>query len=85
MVALATLPGCTTGAKICKAVVNKLSTQQIDFLKVVSVTTDGAPSITGEKAGFIHLFAKNVGHPVIGFHCIIHEKASCAKTGLKKL
>ncbi len=28
---------------------------------------------------------KNVGHPLIGFHCIIHEEALCAKAGLKEL
>ena len=85
MVALLTLPERTTGAEICKTVVNELSTRQIDISKVVSATTDGAPSMTGEKAGFVNLFAKNVGHLLIGFHCIIHEEALCAKAGLKEL
>ncbi|XP_069157024.1 SCAN domain-containing protein 3-like [Procambarus clarkii] len=85
MVALASLPERTTGAEICKTVVNEFSTRQIDISKVVSVTTDGAPNMTGEKAGFVNLFAKSVGHPLIGFHCIIHEEALCAKAGLKEL
>ena len=41
--------------------------------------------MTGEKAGFVSLFTKEVGHPVIGFHCIIHEETLCAKAGLKEL
>ncbi|XP_063856091.1 protein FAM200A-like isoform X1 [Scylla paramamosain] len=85
MVALASLPEHTTGAEICKTVVNELSTRQIDIAKVVSATTDGAPNMTCEKVGFVNLLAKNVGHPLIGFHCIIHEEALCAKAGLKEL
>ena len=41
--------------------------------------------MTGGKAGFVSLFTKEVGHPVIGFHCIIHEEALCAKASLKEL
>ncbi|XP_042206826.1 general transcription factor II-I repeat domain-containing protein 2A-like isoform X1 [Homarus americanus] len=85
MINLVTLPERTTGADICKAVVNELSIRQIDISKVVSVTTDGAPSMIGKEAGFVNLFAKHVGHPLIGFHCIIHEEALCAKAGLREL
>ena len=85
MVALLTLPERTTGATMCKAAINEFSSRQIDISKVVSVTTDGALSMTGEKAGFVSLFTTEVGHPVIGFHCIIHEEALCAKAGLKEL
>ena len=87
MVALLTLPGGTTGAEICKGAINKFSFREIDISKVVSVTTNGAPSMAGGKAGFVSLFTKEVGHPVIGFHCIIHKEALrvCAKTSLKEL
>ena len=71
--------------KICKAVINEFCFHQIDISKVVSVTTDGTPSMTGEKAGFVNLFTKEVGHAVIGFHCIIHEETLCTKAGLKEL
>lgn len=85
MINLVTLPERNTGADICKAVMNELSIRQIDISKVVSVTTDGAPSMLGKEAGFANLFTKHVRHPLIGFHCIIHEEALCAKAGLKKL
>ena len=85
MVALLTLPERTTGAKICKAVINEFCCRQIDISKVLCVTSNGAPSMTGKKAVFLSLFTKEVGHAVIGFHCIIHEEALCAKAGLKEL
>jgi hypothetical protein len=48
------------------------------------VTTDGAPSMVGRETGFVILFIKYVGHPLLGFHCIVHEKALCEKAGLKE-
>ena len=33
--------------------------------KAMFVSTDGAPCITGEKAGLVSLFTKEVGHPVM--------------------
>ena len=85
MVAFPALPERTTRVEICKTAINEFSSRQIDISKVVFVKTDGAPSMTGEKAVFVSLFTKEVGHPVIGFHCIIHEEALCAKAGLKEL
>jgi hypothetical protein len=85
VVNLVILPKNTTGAEICKAVVNELTNRQLDLSKIISVTTDAAPSMVGREAGFVTLFTKYVGHPPIGFHCIVHEEALCAKAGLKKL
>ena len=82
MVALLTLPERTTGAEIYKAVVNEFCSRRIDISKVVSVTTNGAPSMTGEKAGFVSLFTKEVGHAVIGLRYIIYEEALGAKAGI---
>ena len=73
MVALVTLPDHITKAEICKAVMNKLLTREIDISKGVSTTKDGVPSKTSQKAGFAYLLAKDVGHRLIGFHCIIRE------------
>ena len=68
MVSLPTLPERTTRAEICKAVINEFFSRQIDISKVLSIANDGAPSMTDEKAGFVSLFTKEVGHAVIGFH-----------------
>ena len=85
MFALLTLPERTTWAEMCMAAISKFSSSQIDMSKVGSVTTDGAPSMTGDKAGFVSLFTKEFGRTVIGFHCIIHEVALRAKADLKEL
>ncbi|XP_076365948.1 protein FAM200A-like [Tachypleus tridentatus] len=85
LVNLVTLPKHTTGVEICKALVNKLSSRQVDLSKIFSVTTDGALSMTGKEAGFVNLFAKYVRHPLLGFRCIIHKEVLHAKTGLKEL
>lgn len=55
--------------------------KNFDFPKVVSVTTDGAPSMV--EAGFVS--KKHVGHRVLMFDCIIHQEILCAKSELKEL
>ncbi|GFS65002.1 general transcription factor II-I repeat domain-containing protein 2A [Trichonephila clavipes] len=52
---------------------------------MVSVTTDDAPNIVGKKNGFISLFKTDVGHSILECHCIIHQQALCAKSGLTSL
>ncbi|KAI8788966.1 SCAN domain-containing protein 3 [Biomphalaria glabrata] len=86
LIKLATLPTTTTGADICQTVVSELRNAGVDLKKkIVSVTTDGAPGMTGKDAGFVTLFTGHVGHPLITFHCIVHQQALCSKNGLKEL
>lgn len=84
LIKLASLSGTTTGAEVCQKVVDELKNANLDVNKIVSVTTDGAPSMTGKDAGFVNLFTRRVGHPLIAFHCIVHQEALCAKSGLKE-
>ncbi|CAG4959705.1 unnamed protein product [Colias eurytheme] len=85
LIAIKSLPTTTKGADICTAVKNSIVEKEIDIKKVVSVTTDGAPSMVGKKIGFISLFQTEVGHSILEFHCIIHQQALCAKSGLTSL
>ncbi|KFM77003.1 General transcription factor II-I repeat domain-containing protein 2, partial [Stegodyphus mimosarum] len=49
--------------------------------KLLSVTTDGAPAMTGKKKGFIALCRQNSLFPkFISHHCLIHQEMLCAKT-----
>ncbi|GFT12223.1 general transcription factor II-I repeat domain-containing protein 2A [Trichonephila clavipes] len=41
--------------------------------------------MVGKKSGFISLFKTDVGHSILECHCIIHQQALCAKSGLTSL
>ncbi|XP_025202883.1 SCAN domain-containing protein 3-like [Melanaphis sacchari] len=82
LIKLASIPAKTTGENICEVVVNVLEDIGLNLSKIISVTTDGAPCMIGKDRGFVNLFSKKIGHPLIGFHCIIHQEALCAKDGL---
>lgn len=56
-----------------------LFVKYIDLCNVVSTTGDASIMI-GKVFYFVNLFKKRVGHSVLGFHCIIHQPALCAKT-----
>ncbi|XP_023226735.1 general transcription factor II-I repeat domain-containing protein 2B-like [Centruroides sculpturatus] len=82
LLALGTLTGRTRGADIFenfKEVCNKL---QLNVSNLVSVCTDGAPSMRGKKEGFVALLKKeNLNlKKLISFHCILHQQNLCAKS-----
>ena len=50
--------------------------------KLASITTDGAPALTGKNVGLIKLLNDKVKrehplHSVMSFHCIIHQESLC--------
>lgn len=83
------LKGTTTGADVSRAVVNCVSAAGLDWSRLVSITTDGAPAMTGDKKGaaaLIALHCKKAGHnqDVHRLHCIIHQEALCGKSATLK-
>jgi len=70
---------------IYDAVMEAFVSQGISPEKVVSVTSDGAPSVVGATFGFAQFFVKETKRQVIQFHCIIHQEALCAKESSKKI
>ena len=48
----------------------------LDMTKLIGITTDGAPSLTGPKTGFVALMRKNYNLPnfVVSIHCFIHQE-----------
>ena len=85
LISLALLETTTRVIDICNAVVKQLTERKLDISRIVSVSTDGAGSMTGKTDGFINLFTQHVGHSILSLHCIIHQQVLCAKTGFKSL
>ncbi|XP_034288864.1 general transcription factor II-I repeat domain-containing protein 2A-like [Pantherophis guttatus] len=84
LVKLVSLPEGTQGKDIYNAVMEAFSSQGVRPEKVVSITSDGAPSIVGAASGFVQFFVKETKHQVIQFHCIIHQEALCPRESSKK-
>ncbi len=59
---------------------NCLKTKEINTTHLVSVATDGAPSMRGAQKGFVTLLQKSLGRKLLTFHCILHQEALCAQT-----
>ena len=83
-VRLVPLKDTTTGADILAALLQCIEQMHLDLTNLVSVTTDGAPSMTGRNRGVVALLQKHMNdvgvmNILIKIHCIIHQEALCAK------
>lgn len=72
----------TTGADIFEEVQNCLLHYNLPWNKLISVTTDGAPNLTGAKTGVVRriqdkIYETNPNHNIIPIHCIIHQQVLC--------
>ncbi|GFV05553.1 general transcription factor II-I repeat domain-containing protein 2A [Trichonephila clavipes] len=85
LIAITSLLITAKGTDICTAVRNSLAEKEIDLKKIVPVTTDGAPNTVDKNNCSISLFKTDVGHSILECHCIIHQQALCAKSGLTSL
>lgn len=79
------LYGTTTGEDIFDAVWSILGKFNLPLDRLVSVTTDGATSMTGETKGFVSRLTGKLqdeypDKPKIRtFHCLIHQQVLCLK------
>ncbi|CAM4569570.1 unnamed protein product [Caretta caretta] len=80
LIVLLSLRGQTRGEDIASAVTECLKQKYIDINRIISVATDGAPSMKGTHEGFVTLLKKSMEHDVISFHCKIHQEVLCAHT-----
>ncbi|CAL1531256.1 unnamed protein product [Lymnaea stagnalis] len=85
LVKLEKMPISTSGYEICNVVIKIFNDLGIDISKVVSVLTNGAPNMAGNNGGFVKLFMESIGHPVVPFHCNIHQEVLCANLGVNEL
>ena len=72
----------TTGADVFESVRKWTTETNLDLSKLIGVTTDGAPAMTGKKKGFVALLQKQNGNGQQWYrlHCIIHQDQLCAKS-----
>ncbi|XP_065131907.1 protein FAM200A-like [Paramisgurnus dabryanus] len=78
LLCLLEIQGRTTGEIIFNKLMQFFEKNGLDLSKVVSVVTDGAPSMVGHHRGLISRLAA-VNPKLIAFHCIIHKSVLCAK------
>ena len=62
--------------KFCKIILN--------LSNLVSVCTDGAPSMIGKHEGFVASLRRELPNPdtLMSFHCILHQQNLCTKFAL---
>ena len=82
LLSMESLKGSTTGQDMFDAVMHSLEKLQLCLDKLVSITTDGAPSLTGKHSGLIKrinfkIQADHPLHKLHSFHCIIHQESLC--------
>lgn len=67
-------------AKIYDVFFNFVKNYKLPIYKLVCITTDGAPAMTGIKNAFVALCRANEEFPsFFSFHCIIHQQVLCSK------
>ncbi|QQP40840.1 Uncharacterized protein FKW44_015026 [Caligus rogercresseyi] len=80
LLTLLPLKTTTRGVDIYNAVKEFFNIKKIPLQKLVSITTDGAPAMTGQHVGFIAHCKSDPAFPkFVQYHCIIHQQALCAK------
>ncbi|XP_065658740.1 general transcription factor II-I repeat domain-containing protein 2-like [Hydra vulgaris] len=74
------LKGKTRGCDIFAVFKEKICQTQLQLKNLISICSDGAPSIGGNE-GFIAFLKKELLDPdfLITFQCILHQQSLCAK------
>lgn len=74
------LKGRTTGQEIFNSFYSFVTTSNVPLHKLVSITTDGAKSMTGQVNGFTALSRQHDDFPgFLSYHCIIHQQVLASK------
>ncbi|XP_065665428.1 protein FAM200C-like [Hydra vulgaris] len=80
LLGLLPVKGQTRGEEIANAVIKYMDKHHIPLVKIVSILTDGAKSMTSVRKGFVAILKEKINHKVHVYHCIIHQEALCAQT-----
>ncbi|XP_023215897.1 general transcription factor II-I repeat domain-containing protein 2A-like [Centruroides sculpturatus] len=79
---MASLSRHTTGADLLTGLLSICNKSALDFDKLSSIATDGAPSMVGCENGMVTLLKNHLGDrqkELVQYHCIIHQQQLCAK------
>ena len=84
LLSMESMKDTTTGEDIFECVENAFRTMELPWQKMVSVTTDGCPSLTGKNVGLLKRLSDRVAEvnctrELIFLHCIIHQEVLCKK------
>ena len=84
LLSMESMKDATTGEDIFECVENTFRTVELPWQKMVSVTTDGYPSLTGKSVGLPKRLSDRVAEinctrELIFLHCIIHQEVLCEK------
>ncbi|XP_028663975.1 general transcription factor II-I repeat domain-containing protein 2-like [Erpetoichthys calabaricus] len=76
--------GTTTGTDIFEEVCKCVTEINLPWDKLVGLTTDGAPAMSGKKNGLVgrmreKMQEENCAGELSVYHCIIHQESLCAK------
>ena len=85
LLSVESLKDTTTGEDLFHAVTNRIERNGLLWNKLVSITTDGAPALTGKNKGLVKLIDTRIkeshpDHSLLSFHCIIHQESLCKST-----
>lgn len=79
------LKDTTTAQDIYQAIEQLIQVNELDWGKLCSITTDGAPAMVGKNAGVVTKIRKKISdeakseHKLVGIHCIIHQGSLASK------
>lgn len=77
---LVALQDTTRGIDVKNALDKILTNAGVPLIKLVSVATDGAPSMVGKNVGLMGLLRNDTQYPdIVPVHCIIHRESLAAK------
>ena len=82
LLSMESMKDTTTGGDIFECVGNAFRTMDLPWQKMVSVTMDGCPSLTGKNGGLLRRLSNRVAEvdctrKLIFLHCIIHQEVLC--------
>ncbi len=77
LLGVTSLQTSTRGEDIYQAIKEMLRERGIEPKQVVSITTDGAPAMTGRERGAVARLREE-NPELIAYHCIIHQSVLCS-------